>query len=180
MAALLTTLGTVAGTVAGGPAGGAVGGGLGSALTNLFGGPARDASRQQNVDWYAAAALQGSVIAARVIIAAPDNVASNEDPMWIAARAKVQAQRPDVLAAASNAGGLWQNGTVQLVQQELQAIAQTTNLTQAQPSPAQNAQVLAGMTTLAKAPSKLSPLVIGILVAGAVLVFVLATTGRKH
>jgi hypothetical protein len=176
MSAILSLAGTVAGTALAGPVGGAAGGGIGSTLANLFGGPARDASRQQNVDWYTAAALQGSVIAARVILAAPANVAGNEDPMWIAAAGKVSSQRPDVWRQASSAGGLWVDGTIQMVQNELQTIAQTSNLTQATtPQP----QLLAGMTTTAAAPGKISWLTIAILAAGAVLVLLIAT-GRKR
>lgn len=67
----------------------------------------QDAKRQARVDFMAQAARLGSVLAARIIIAAPDNVAGNEDPMWIAARAAIPA---DVLAQARGRGGFWPVG----------------------------------------------------------------------
>jgi hypothetical protein len=102
--------------------------------------------------------------------------------MWIAAAGKVSSQRPDVWRQASSAGGLWVDGTIQMVQNELQTIAQTSNLTQATtPLPPNLAQpqLLAGMTTTAAAPGKISWLTIAILAAGAVLVLLIAT-GRKR
>jgi hypothetical protein len=111
----LSLLATGAATVLGGPVAGATvntltSSALSSIETNWFGGASRDAARQLRVDWFKTAAKLGSVIACRVIIAAPDNVASNEDPMWQAALADVQQARQDVYISARSQGGYWVTG----------------------------------------------------------------------
>lgn len=77
---------------------------------NWTAGGTRDAIRENRAKTFMALACAGSVLAAQVCLAGPDNVASNEDPYWKAAQAGIQQQRPDVWAAAVAAGPYWPVG----------------------------------------------------------------------
>jgi hypothetical protein len=77
---------------------------------NWTAGGTRDAIRENRAKTFMGLACAGSVLAAQVCLAGPDNVASNEDPYWQAAQAGIQSQRPDVWAAAVAAGPYWPVG----------------------------------------------------------------------
>lgn len=129
---MLQLLATGATTALSGIAG-TVGSDLSKIATNLFGGGARDAQRQVRVDWFVQAAIEGSVTAGRVIIAAPQNVGSNEAKQWQAGYTKAQAGNPTVMAQALSAGPYWDSSdnatsdkTRTLCLQELAQIGQSS------------------------------------------------------
>src|SRR5581483_981054 len=103
-------IGEVLGSVVGGPVGTVVGSASGSIVTRVFGGAGVDAARQERANWTLQMAINGSILAAEIIIAAPANVSNNEAGMWRDALSHVPA---NVLAAANDAtGGLgwWPSG----------------------------------------------------------------------
>lgn len=116
-------------TVVGGPGAGAVVGSAGgSFLSGLeskwFGGDARDQQRETRARLLGEYGAAGSVRAARIVRAAPDNVASNEDQYWFDAASRIRSARPDVWEAAVNAGsaGAWPVGAPFDMPNEIQAI----------------------------------------------------------
>lgn len=109
--ALPAAAGVIGGFV---PGGSLLTGPISNALSGVINavdpGAVRDADRQKRVDWMKAAAIAGSVLAARIILGAPPNVASHETGMWQSAAADVQSQKPQVWAAAMAAGPYWPTG----------------------------------------------------------------------
>lgn len=106
-----------------------------SVLNNLFGGAGRDAQRQARVDWFTQGAKQGSVWAARVILAAPSNVGSNEARQWQNAVSQVlsTARGNAAWSTANQLGGYWDSTDDSMsskmrakVENELIAAAQNT------------------------------------------------------
>jgi hypothetical protein len=193
---LLGVAGGLVGTAVGGPGGGAAGAAVGNnlpgILTNLFGGSGRDAQRQARADWVTEQALAGSVLAARMIIAGPANVASNEDPIWNNARAIVQAQRPDVLNAAIGQGPYWDttdNDSIDKTRAKINAELATLNATAyAQPGVPTLPVMQSTATTLpptsypavAPAASGINPLfIVGAGLAALVGLVLLITHGRR-
>lgn len=83
---------------------------LKSAASFVNPGAARDADRLARANWMKEAALRGSVLAAQIVIAAPANVGSNEDPYWIAAAEAIKTQAPAVWSEAVSRNGFWPVG----------------------------------------------------------------------
>jgi hypothetical protein len=77
---------------------------------NWTAGAARDAQREARAKLIMQFAISGSVLAAQICYAGPDNVASNEDPYWTGAQQAIQTQRPDVWSEALVAGKWWPVG----------------------------------------------------------------------
>ncbi len=164
-----------------------------SVLENLFGGAGEDAARQARVDWFTQAARQGSVIAARMIIAGPANVGGNEKPMWQKAIQAI-AGTP-ALAEASQLGPAWDSSddrwssrTRAAVESELEQKGQSGTVASSGSSSAYQApttvgvtpgivHAIQGMTTTA--PYNYTPLLLlggGLLVAA----FVVPTLSRRR
>lgn len=100
-AALLSGSGGLPGVVVG------VVGEVKNIVSGIFSGSARDAARQARVNDFLTAAKAGSVIAGRIILGGPGNVAGDEKPMWTAAWSQLQAANPTVAAAAFAQGAMW-------------------------------------------------------------------------
>lgn len=73
-------------------------------------GSVRDADREARAKLIEQAAIAGSLTAARIVYAGPDNVSNNEDPYWENAWANVQAQNPTIAQQAQQAGKWWPVG----------------------------------------------------------------------
>lgn len=89
---------------------GDVGGLLKSAENFINPGAVRDANRLARAQWMQQAAVMGSETAARIIIAAPKNVAGDEQHYWADAANAVQTGNPAVWARAVRDGGTWPTG----------------------------------------------------------------------
>jgi len=162
-------------------------------LENLFGGAGEDAARQARVDWFTQAARQGSVIAARMIIAGPANVGGNEKPMWQKAITAI-AGTP-ALAQASQLGPSWDSGddrwssrTRARVETELEGMGQSGAVASSGSSGAYQApstvgvgsgivRSIQGMTTTA--PFNYTPWLLGASLVGLV-VFVGPNLSRRR
>lgn len=111
----LQTVATGSATLIGSPVAGvvtAVGGSVISSLeSDIFGGSARDAERQGRVSWLQQAAVLGSVRAAQIIYAGPDNVAGDEAGYWTTAQAYLIANASAVWVAGQQAGKEWPTGS---------------------------------------------------------------------
>lgn len=100
-------------------------------VSSIFGGGSEDARRQARANYMADAASRGSVLAARIVLAAPDNVGSNEARQWIGVRSRIP---EDVLSRARAQGPFWPTGApfempdqVAAIERELSAIGQPSS-----------------------------------------------------
>lgn len=107
LGSITSVIGGIIGGVVGGPAGAAAGTTIGSQVN--FGNGSTDAQRQARVNWMLNAAQQGSKLAAAIIIAGPQNVASHETAMWQQALSQIP---QSVLSAAyaQYPSGYWPTG----------------------------------------------------------------------
>lgn len=121
-------------------------------------GAARNASRQSQVTFFAAAAVLGSVKAVQFILGGIINCVASEVAMFQAAAVTVQLKVPDVWSAGVAAGPLWDPTSfpnMQLtVNEDLSALA----------APASTSS-----TTLASSSGGVSPLLVLALVGGVFL-----------
>jgi hypothetical protein len=79
-----------------------------SVLRNLLGGAGRDAQRRARRDWFEAAAKQGSVVAARVLLGGITETAGNESPMYEEAVRRLTGT--PVMDEAMRQGPWWMRG----------------------------------------------------------------------
>lgn len=151
-----------------------------------------DAKRQQRIDWFVDNANRNSVIAANVIVAAPDNVGGNEAKQWRTALGKVSA----AVLARTAPGGYWPSSdpdwnmtaTRQLVLNELAgngSMISTPTLVPSSPTPsasspftpvsATTGQMLPAMRTTA--PFNYMPVIAGVVGGGLLL---MALNGNRE
>lgn len=112
-------------------------GGLVSAVGTALGG--QDAQRQARANSIRDLALKGSVLAAQIVLAGPNNVSNNEAHFWTDAATVIQQQRPDVWTEAVAAGPWWPVGAdfnmtaarAQIAQQLASVGVTVSNATQA-------------------------------------------------
>lgn len=188
-------IGEVLGEAVGGPAGAVVGGTSAGFVTRIFGGAGVDRQRQDRVNWTLQQAINGSITAGEIIIAAPQNVSGNEADMWTRALSQVPS---NVLATANNltqGQGWWPAGqpdfytdvngsTHQQIVAEVRASGNPTTQIAPQTTPTsvtqqgQQAQPLPAVRTIAAAPASSSSL--WYIVGGVVLLVVVAFVVLRH
>ena len=126
-------------------------------------GAARNASRQSQVTFFAAAAVLGSPVAVQYILGGIINCVASEVAMFQAAAVTVQEKAPDVWAAGVAAGPLWDPSSFPAMQ-----LAVNENLT-ALAQGATSSTSLVTSNTASSAAVTVSPLVLAAFLGGAFL-----------